>query len=159
MFLDSPITGVGWYGTIPPEEYARFLDDARTRFPGQPVTYFPAEDGEFIPQQAYDQVLYELGIVGGVLFVILGVVSTRSAISFGRRWPRGDPDEALAYIPVAWLFALIGGLSGAALFGGTPFTAVFWLTLGVVALVPSLTPERGQIQSSPQERELAAVAR
>ena len=42
--------------------------------------------------------------------------------------------------PSAWTAALVGALAGAALFGGIPLTAVFWLTLGVVALAPSLVP-------------------
>lgn len=157
MFLDNPVTGVGWYGTIPPEEYAAYLDDARTRFPDQPASYFPAEDGEFIPQQTYDQVLYELGVVGAILFLALGGTSVRRAISAGRQWPSGGADEALAYVPAAWLFALIGGLAGAALFGGVPFATVFWLTLGVVAVAPMLVPDREQPKTSLPEREVAAV--
>ena len=45
IFLDNPIVGTGWHGELPPEEYVRFLDDARARFPDQPATYFPSEDG------------------------------------------------------------------------------------------------------------------
>ena len=72
--------GTGWHGELPPEEYVRFLDDARARFPDQPPTYFPSADERFIPQQTYDQVLYELGIVGALLFLVLALVTVRTAV-------------------------------------------------------------------------------
>jgi hypothetical protein len=143
VFLDNPVVGTGWHGELPPEEYVRFLDDARARFPDEPATYFPGRES-FIPQQTYDQVLYELGIVGAVLFLLLAVVTVRTAAQVARRWPRGDPDEAAAYLPATWTAALAGGLSGAALFGGIPLAAIFWITIGVTALAPSLVPPRPQ---------------
>ena len=159
MFLDSPVTGVGWYGLIPGEKYARYLPDARERFPGQPASYFPSSTGTFIPQQTYDQVLYELGAVGVVLFLLLGGLTVRTAVGVAQRWPRGDPDELAAYLPVAWVTALAGGLAGAALFGGIPFAAVFWLTLGVAALGPSLVPVRGLAPERIAAGELTVAAR
>lgn len=159
MFLDSPVTGVGWYGTIPASKYAEHLPDARERFPGQPARYFPAVDGEFIPQQTYDQILYELGAVGAVLFLTLGAFTVRTSLAVGRAWPRGDPDEPAAYLPAAWVGALIGGLAGAALFGGIPQTAIFWLTLGVAALTPSLVPPRAVPPRLAEQPELVAAAR
>lgn len=146
IFLDNPIVGTGWYGELPPEEYARFLDDARTRFPDEPATYFPTD--VFIPQQTYDQVLYELGIVGALLFLVLAVVTVRTAARVARAWPRDDPDEPAAYLPAAWVAALAGGLSGAALFGGIPLAAIFWITIGVTALALSLAPPSGRPEPS-----------
>ena len=147
IFLDNPIVGTGWHGELPPEEYVRFLDDARARFPDQPSTYFPSKD-VFIPQQTYDQVLYELGIVGALLFLVLAFVTVRTAVRVARTWPRGDPDEAAAYLPAAWVAALAGGLSGAALFGGIPLAAIFWITIGVTAVAPSLAPPSATPQPS-----------
>jgi hypothetical protein len=147
IFLDNPIVGTGWHGELPPEEYVRFLDDARARFPDQPSTYFPSEK-VFIPQQTYDQVLYELGIVGALLFLVLAFVAVRTAVRVARTWPRGDPDEAAAYLPAAWVAALAGGLSGAALFGGIPLAAIFWITIGVTAVAPSLAPPPAHAEPS-----------
>jgi O-antigen ligase len=147
IFLDNPVVGTGWHGELPPEEYVRFLDDARGRFPDQPQTYFPSTD-VFIPQQTYDQVLYELGIVGAILFLVLAFVTVRTAVHVAGRWPRGDPDETAAYLPAAWLAALAGGLSGAALFGGIPLAAIFWITIGITAVAPSLAPPAGRPQPS-----------
>jgi O-antigen ligase len=131
IFLDQPVLGTGWYGLLPPEEFARYLPDARERFSDQPPHYFPPEDDDFIPQQAYDQVLFELGLVGAAFFVVLaGLATWRAAVATRRRSP--DP----AYVPAGWLASLAAALAGAALFGGSPLTAIFWLTLGVVAAEP-----------------------
>lgn len=140
IFLDNPVVGTGWHGELPPEEWARYLDDVRARFPDQPESYFPSADDVFIPQQTYDQVLYELGVVGALLFLVLAFVTVRTAARVARAWPRGDPDEVAAYLPAAWVAALAGGLTGAALFGGIPLAAIFWITIGVTALAPSLAP-------------------
>jgi hypothetical protein len=139
IFLDNPAVGTGWYGELPPEEFARYLPEARERFSDQPLRYFPAADGLFTPQQTYDQVLYELGIVGGLLLLALLALAARQALLSALRWPRG-PDSEWAYIPSAWLAALVGALAGAALFGGTPIAGIFWLTLGVVAAVRTPSP-------------------
>ena len=113
IFLDSPVLGTGWHGLLPPDEYVQYLDDAHRRFPDLPPPYFPEKTG-FIPQQTYDQVLYELGIVGALLFLALGVITLRSTIQVARAWPRGDPDEPAAYLPVAWTAAVACALVGAA---------------------------------------------
>jgi hypothetical protein len=140
IFVDHPVLGSGWYGLIPPKVYARYVPDARRRFPDQPPRYFPSPPANFIPQQTYDQVLYELGIVGAALFLAMAVVTVRTVVSVGRRWPGHRTDEGLAYLPAAWVASLAGALAGAALFGGIPMTAIFWFTLGVAALAPSLMP-------------------
>jgi len=140
IFLDQPVLGTGWHGQLPPEEYVQYLDDAHARFPELPDEYFPEETG-FIPQQTYDQVLYELGIVGALLFLALGVVTLRATLQALRAWPRGDPDEAVAYVPAAWAVTVAFALLGAALFGGSALTAVFWLAIGLAAAAPSLVPQ------------------
>ena len=137
VFLENPIAGTGWHGLLPPREYVRFIDDARARFPDQPASYFPSLDG-FIPQQTYDQVLYELGIIGALLFLVLAFVVVRTSVRVVRAWPRDDPDDLAAYLPAAWVGALAGGLAGAALFGGVPLAAIFWLTIGIAAVAPAL---------------------
>ena len=94
-----------------------------------------------MPQQTYDQVLYELGIVGAILFLALGAITLRSTMQVARAWPRGDPDEPAAFLPAAWTAALACALLGAALFGGSALTAIFWLTIGLAAAAPSLVPQ------------------
>lgn len=137
VFLDQPLLGTGWHGELPPEEYARYLPDARERFSDQPPHYFPTDDGTFVPQQTYDQVLYELGLAGGALLLVLLALAVRKAVAAALQRPRGPTGEH-AYLPAAWLAALLGALAGAALYGGSPMAGIFWLTLGVVAAAGSL---------------------
>ena len=139
VFLDNPVVGTGWQGELPPEDYARYLPDARKRFSDQPSSYFPKRDGTLIPQQTYDQVLFELGVVGAAAFLAAALLAIRQAIRAGLRWA-GEASVELAYVPAAWLAGLAGALAGAALFGGAPITALFWLTLGVAAAAPALAP-------------------
>lgn len=132
IFLAHPVFGTGWYPELPPKDYLRFLPDTQRKFPDQPPNYFPQPDGTFIPQMTYDQVLYELGLVGAALFVLMFGAGIRASVLAGRAPP--DPSAPLdAYLAPAWTASLIGVLAGAALFGGIAVAAVFWLTLGAAA--------------------------
>ena len=157
VFLENPIIGTGWYGELPPEEYAGVLPDVRRAFPDEPAHYFPTPPGDYIPQQTYDMVLAELGLVGAALFLLLGVLTTRTIVRVGREWPRAGDDEWLAFVPAAWLGSLAGALAGAALFGGGPLATFFWLTLGIAAVAPSLVPPRSFHGPARPAREPAAV--
>jgi hypothetical protein len=138
IFLDRPVAGTGWHGLLPAETHAPYADDARARFPDQPEHYFPPVDGPFVPQQTYDQVLYELGLVGAALFLLLAAAAVRAAVRAARDWPPDAGPRVVPYVPAAWTASLAGALAGVALFGGTPMAALFWLTLGVVAAAAGL---------------------
>ncbi len=130
IFIDHPVLGTGWYGDLPPATFARYLPDARRRFSDQPPRYFPPANGEFIPQQTFDQVLYELGAAGGLALLGLLVALGRASANTARR-ARG----ALAPLPAAWLAGSIGALAGEGFFGGTPLAATFWLVAGIALAV------------------------
>ena len=133
VFLDRPVLGTGWWGNLPAEEFARYLPDARARFSDQPPRYFPRRDGELVPQQAYDQVLYETGVVGAAsLLALLAALAARALTAAHTAAGR------LAFLPAVWLAAAAGALAGEGLFGGTPLAAVFWLTAGLVVAIPLL---------------------
>jgi hypothetical protein len=116
IFLAHPVLGVGWYPDLPPKEFARFLPAARARFSDQPPSYFPPTDRVMSPQQTFDEVAAELGLVGSAVFLLLLVGVARTSLR-----------SALA---AAWLAAAIGAIAGEALYGGTPLTATFWLVTG-----------------------------
>lgn len=141
VFLDHPVVGTGWDGELPPSDYAEYLPAARARFDDQPPHYFPSEEGTFIPQQTYDQVLFQLGLVGAALFLALACLTVRCALFAGRQWRRRGLGDEQAYVPAGWVVSSGGALAGAALFGGSPLTALFWLTLGVAAAAPALALE------------------
>jgi hypothetical protein len=133
VFLDRPVLGTGWWGNLPADEFAQYLPDARRRFSDQPARYFPRRDGVLVPQQAYDQVLYETGLVGGAALLALLAALTARAVAAARR-----AAGRLAFLPAVWLAAAAGALAGEGLFGGTPLAAVFWLTAGLVVAIPFL---------------------
>ena len=136
VFLDRPVLGTGWQGELPPEDFARYLPDARERFPDQPPHYFPPADGRFIPQQAYDQVLFQLGLVGAALLLLTLGLAVAQAIRAGLAAPHTEAWGEAAFVPLGWLAAVAGALAGEGLYGGAPLTAAFWLTLGIVAATP-----------------------
>jgi hypothetical protein len=138
VFLDNPVLGTGWHGVLPEEEFVQYLPDARERFSDQPPHYFPGPETGLIPQQTYDQVLFELGVVGFGVLAATALLALRSAVAAGKTWPRSGVYEEQAFIPLTWLASLAGVLAGAALFGGSPIAAIFWLTLGVAAAAPRL---------------------
>lgn len=144
VFLDHPVVGTGWQGELPPSDYAEYLPAARKRFDDQPPHYFPSEEDSFAPQQTYDQVLFQLGLVGAAFFLALGCLAVRCALFAGRRWRRRGIGDEQAYVPAGWVASTGGALAGAALFGGSPLTALFWLTLGVAAAAPALALEAEQ---------------
>ena len=129
--------GTGWEGELPPDDYAQYLPDARERFSDQPPHYFPPATGTLIPQQTWDQVLFELG-------------ARRSSVLSRARRPRDRPrggrrpeaarrasrGASRPTCPLGWLAVIAGAIAGAALFGGSPLAALFWLALGVAAARP-----------------------
>ena len=126
VFIAHPALGTGWYGELPPKEFVRYLPAAKRRFSDQPRNYFPPADKPFIPQQTWDQILYELGLVGAAAMLATIVGLARAAARAARR------ALELAALPAAWLAASVGALAGEGLFGGTPLAASFWLVAGVV---------------------------
>ena len=101
--------------------------------------------------------LYELGIVGAASV-------PRSRLRDRAHSRAGRAHVAAATIPTSPLrisrrrgsAALAGGLTGAALFGGIPLAAIFWLTIGVTALAPSLAPApKTRPSAEPDRHEVA----
>jgi hypothetical protein len=123
VFLDHPVLGTGWYPLLPPSRFDGYLPDTRRRFSDQPPRYLPPADRPFIPQQTFDQIPAELGVVGSAAFLAIFVLAGRAT---GRAIRR-------TALPAAWLAATVGAVAGEALFGGTPLTAVVWLILGLCA--------------------------
>lgn len=121
IFLAHPLLGTGWYGLIPPDEWTQYLPAARRRFNDQPPRYFPAADEPLTPQQTYDQVAAELGLVGSAAFVAFLGGAAYAAARATRRSP----------LAAAWLAAAIGAIAGDGFFGGTTLVALAWLVPGV----------------------------
>ncbi|HZU20816.1 MAG TPA: O-antigen ligase family protein [Gaiellaceae bacterium] len=150
VFLDHPVLGTGWYPDLPPREFDRYLSAAHRRFSDQPANYFPPPDRPLNPQQTFDQIPAELGVVGSAAFLVL----LAGAVRVAARAPLG----------AAWLGAGIGAIAGEALYGGTPLTATFWLAVGVAlaagtwGAAPLVAAARGvSLPSSSSDRSLTGV--
>ena len=131
--------GTGWWGDLPPSEYARFLPDARETLCRPARQLLSArQTGRSFPEQTFDQVAYELGVVGIALLLAFLVAAARDSLRSARDWLRGGPDELAAYLAAPWLASLLGAIAGSALFGGTPMAALFWLTFGLIGALSVL---------------------
>jgi hypothetical protein len=127
VLLDHPLLGTGWYGELPPKVFDRYLPAARRRFSDQPPSYFPPANEPYIPQQTFDEILYELGIVGALSFAVLIGSQIAAAIGAAKRRP-----GVAGVVPGAWLAAMLGALAGEALWGGTAVATLFFLVAGIV---------------------------
>ena len=127
IWLDRPITGVGWQASSEEWAYGPFLDDARRRFPNEPEQAFPAPDRPWGIQLLYLQVAADLGIAGVVLLVGFAA----AAIAAGVRNLRTAPG---ALVGLGWLAVAIGVWSGIGLVSGLPLDALTWLAAALVTL-------------------------
>ena len=64
IFLDHPLTGVGWQASELPVNFEPHLDAARARFPEVSEEALPSDRHRFGIQNAYVQAAADLGIVG-----------------------------------------------------------------------------------------------
>jgi O-antigen ligase len=124
IFVDQPLTGVGWQGSAEEFAYGPYLDDAARRFPSEPPFAFPSPEHPWGVQNAYIQALADLGILGLVL--LLAVFA--SAIRLGVR--NGD----VAVAGAASLLVLLGVWNGVGLVAGVPAAALTWLACGLAAV-------------------------
>src|SRR5215208_3231237 len=115
IFLDHPLTGVGWQGAE--RRYGPYLDDARARFPDLPERALPSPAHEWGVQNAYVQAAADLGIVGLGAFLALFLVPLRVA------WRAGS----VGALPILWLLVAMGVWIGIGLVAGIPLVGLTWL--------------------------------
>jgi O-antigen ligase len=127
IWLDRPVTGVGWQASSEEWAYGPFLDDARARFPDEPDQAFPSPDHPWGIQLFYLQVAADLGIAGIVVLLALAA----KGISTGIRGIRSSP---VALAGLGWLLIAAGVWTGIGLVAGIPLEALTWISLGLVAV-------------------------
>jgi len=126
IFLDHPITGVGWQASASDFAYSPHLDAARRRFPNEPVEAFPSPENRWGVQNAYLETLADLGVIG---FLAL-LTAFGSALVTGVRRSRTTP---LALVGVAWLLVASGIWLGLGLVAGIPLAALTWIGFGLTS--------------------------
>jgi O-antigen ligase len=127
IWLDNPITGVGWQASSQEWAYGPFLEDARERFPNEPAQAFPAPDRPWGIQMLYLQVAADLGVAG--IAALLALAAT--GIAAGIRGIRSSP---VALVGLGWLLVAVGVWTGIGLVPGLPLGALTWLAFGLVTV-------------------------
>jgi hypothetical protein len=127
IWLDHPVTGVGWQASSEEWAYAPFLDDARARFPSEPEQAFPAPDRPWGVQLLYLQVAADLGIAGVAALLALATAGIAAGI-------RGVRSAPAALVGLAWLLVAAGVWTGIGLVPGLPLGALTWLAFGLVTV-------------------------
>jgi O-antigen ligase len=127
IWLDHPITGVGWQASSEEWAYGPFLEDARARFPNEPEQAFPAPDRPWGIQLLYLQVAADLGVAGVAALIALVVAGIATGI-------RGIRSSPVALVGLGWLLVAAGVWAGIGLVPGLPLGALTWLAFGLVTV-------------------------
>ena len=127
IWLDRPVTGVGWQASSEEWAYGPFLDDARARFPSEPDQAFPSPEHPWGIQVLYLQVAADLGVVGIALLVGLAA----AAVATGIRGLRSSP---ASLVGLGWLCVAVGVWTGIGLVAGLPLEALTWIAIGLVTV-------------------------
>jgi O-antigen ligase len=127
IWLDRPITGVGWQASSEEWAYGPFLDDARERFPDEPVQAFPSPAHPWGIQLLYLQVAADLGIAGIALLLGLAAAAVTAGV-------RGLRSSTAALVGVGWLCVAAGVWAGIGLVAGLPLGALTWIAIGLATV-------------------------
>jgi len=127
IWLDRPITGVGWQASSEEWAYGPFLDDARARFPGEPDQAFPSPAHPWGIQLLYLQVAADLGIAGLAVLAALAATGIAAGI-------RGVRSSTVALAGLGWLLVAAGVWTGIGLVSGLPLGALTWISFGLVTV-------------------------
>ena len=126
IWLDRPVTGVGWQASSEEWAYGPFLADARERFPSEPDQAFPSPEHPWGVQMLYLQVAADLGIAG--IAFLLGLAA--AGVTAGIRGLRSSP----ALVGLGWLCVVAGVWTGIGLVAGLPLGALTWIAFGLVTV-------------------------
>lgn len=129
VFVDHPVAGVGWQASNDEHVYGPLLPLLHEKFPGTPEIGFPAPAHPYGIQNAYVQVLADLGLAGGILFLAALLTPLWLAV---RRLLRGPPVAPLL-LPSMWMLVAMGVLTAIGLVAGIPTDALLWVAAGLCA--------------------------
>jgi hypothetical protein len=133
IFLDEPVTGVGWQGSGAEWAYGPHLAEARARFPSEPAEAFPSPEHPWGVQNAYVQALADLGVIGLALLVAVLAATAWTAVGRAVRLP-AVPLGPAATLGLAWLLVAVGIWNGLGLVSGIPLAALTWIAVGLAGV-------------------------
>lgn len=122
IFLDYPSLGVGFEGSGDHFAYAPYVADAKAKF-DQPAVAFPSPTHPWGVQNAYVQLLADLGVLGPLLFLIATLTPVALALRRGSR-PAAIAGGALVVLA-------LGVWNGFGIVAGIPLDALTWLAAGI----------------------------
>ena len=125
IWLDHPLTGVGWQASSEQWAYEPYLADARVRFPDEPEEALPSPERPWGIQTLYLQVAADLGLAGVVALVGLFAAGVAAAV-------RELRDSPAALAGLAFVLVAAGVWAGIGLVPGLPLAALTWLGFGLV---------------------------
>jgi hypothetical protein len=127
IWLDRPVTGVGWQASTEEWAYGPFLEDARARFPSEPDQAFPSPEHPWGVQLLYLQVAADLGFAGIAVLLALAAAGVTAGI-------RGIRSSSVALVGLGWLCVVAGVWTGIGLVAGLPLEALTWIAFGLVTV-------------------------
>ena len=127
IFLDHPLLGVGWQGSLDEAGYGPQLTAARARFPDEPLLAFPSPRHPWGVHNAYVQALSDMGIGG---LVLLAAVLLTALWLAARAALRASETGLVA---LAWTLLVAGLANATGLVAGIPLVALLWIAAGFAA--------------------------
>jgi O-antigen ligase len=131
VWRDHPVLGAGWVSIREPSVYGPQLPAAHREFPDQTPLAFPSRAHPWGIDNAYVQVLAELGVIGAALFVALLIAALERGLRLTFRSPPAPASVAL--LGTTWILIAAGVWIGQGL-TISPYTDVAWLGIGFLAV-------------------------
>jgi hypothetical protein len=125
IFLDHPVTGVGWEASGDPSRFMPYVPAARRTFPDEPDLAFPAPNRRYGVQNLYVQILADLGAIG---FLLLASVFVLAA------WLAIRARTALTTVGLLWIAVSAGVWAALGIVAGIPLDALTWIAFGLAAI-------------------------
>jgi hypothetical protein len=122
IFLDHPLTGVGWEASGDPNRYMPYVPAARRRFPNEPDLAFPAPNRSYGVQNLYVQTLADLGVIG---FLLLASVFAAGV------WLAVRARTAFTTVGLLWIAVVAGVWAALGIVAGIPLDALTWMAFGL----------------------------
>lgn len=134
IFVDHPLTGVGWQGSELPSAFEPYLADARARFPDVSAEALPSPEHRWGVQNAYVQAAADMGVIG--LAALLAVVVSALLRAVRRALARSAVSGPQALAVAAGLLVCAAEWAALGLVPGVPATALMWLLVGCSVALP-----------------------
>jgi hypothetical protein len=125
MFLDHPLTGVGWEASGDASRFMPYVPAAQREFPDEPDLAFPGPTRRYGVQNLYVQTLADLGVVG---FLLLGSVFVLGA------WLAARARTAFTAVGLLWIAVVAGVWAALGIVAGIPLDALTWMAFGLGAI-------------------------